>query len=154
MQQILGIGPDISAHIQHDVKARWVARRPQNTNRGAVHPWNFAQPQHRQRHQRARVATRHSGPRLAVFHGLNRAPHRAAFGVAHYLRGFGIHRDHIVTMANVAAPLQVTAFGNQFVQGFAITMHDEPQIRVLARSFGHARNNGGGAKIAPHCINR
>ncbi len=102
LQKIAFVGADVGADIQHHVEAAGVARRPEAGDGGAIDARQFAQAQHRHRHERAGVAARDNRVGFAVFHGVDGGPHRGALAVAHDVAGLGVHRDDFGDIADLA----------------------------------------------------
>ena len=74
VDQHLGVGADRRADVEHDALA--AQRRPDRGDRRPLDAGQRLQAELRHRHQRAGIAGRDGGARLAVPHRLDRAPHR------------------------------------------------------------------------------
>ena len=154
LQQIVFIGADVRTDVQHDVKAAFVARGPEAGNCRAVHTRQFAQAHHRQRHQRARVATGDTDSGIATAHGLNRGPHRRALAVTHHVAGLFVHGDHAFSVSNLAPTRQRFTLGDQLVQHVLGAVENKADVRILGGRARNAGNHGCRPTIPTHRVNR
>ena len=152
MQEIGRVGLDIGAHVQHDVEAAGIARGPETGDGGAVDAGQLAQPDHRQGHQRAGIATADRHRRLMRAHAFDGRPHGSAFAMAHDLAGLVLHRHHARGMAERAARRDVGAFGQKARKLLLGAVQYEIHVGDALGCLGQAADHGRRATVAPHRV--
>ena len=153
LEEVALVGAHVGADVEHDVEALRPSRGPEAGQRRPGDPGQLAQPQHRQRHQRAGVAAGDGDARLALAHRVERAPHRARRPAAHDVGGLGVHCHHLLGVAH-RDPVGQPAAPDQGCQGGLVAVQKEAHAVLAARDLRQPRDHRRGAAVPAHGVDR
>ncbi|OIQ64435.1 hypothetical protein GALL_540130 [mine drainage metagenome] len=154
LQQVFGIGLDVGADVQHHVEAALVARGPKAGDRRAIDAGDLAQPDHRQRHQRAGIARRNAGTGFTAFDQINSHAHGRIFFVAHRQCRRLIHPHHFRGMMNTQTRICLRMMDAQLRLDRVLQANQyDIERRIARKTFQCGRHGHNLSVIATRRIN-